>query len=51
MKFLDFLPTEESISQYHVSDQHSYKRGSLVDKNAWNSEIPDFKYQPECQSF
>lgn len=36
-KYLSFLPTDEPISHYCLSDQHSYTHGPLTDTSVWNS--------------
>ena len=50
-KCLALLQTLEPITRYCQWDQHSYKRGTLADTNIFISEVPDFKYHIESQSF
>ena len=49
-KCMAFLQTVELISQYCLSGQHSYTRGTLADTNTFSPEIPDFKYKAESHS-
>ena len=48
---LAFLQTVEPISHYCLSGQHNYTRGPLANTNVLSSEISDFKYHVESQSF